>query len=106
MKDYSVLSFYIDPKMHENFKVRLYYDGFAHQSEFFRACVASYLEQDESFVGFLEKYQASEKLQSKAKIAKSKRLRATGDKLMKELVLSDDEIENIFDILEKDLPEL
>ena len=106
MKDRSVLSFYIDPKLHENFKIRLYYDGFANQSEFFRACVTSYLDQEKTFVDFLEEYKLSESLQSKAKITKSKKLRQQGEKLMKDLALSAEEVENIFDILEEELPEL
>ena len=106
MKDYSVLSFYIDPKMHENFKIRLYYDGFKNQSEFFRACVASYLCQNEEFMCFLEEYKLSERLQSKAKVGRSKKLRLEGEQLMEKLALTAEDVENIFDILEKDLPEL
>ena len=106
MKDHSLLSFYIDPKAHENFKIRLYYDGFKNQSEFFRACVTAYLDQEVSFLSFLEEYKLSERLQSKAQISKTKKLRALGDLQLKELALAPTEIENIFDILEEDLPEL
>jgi len=45
-------------------------------------------------------------VQSKTRAHKSRKLREKGNKLMEELALTDDEVQNIFDILEEDLPEL
>ena len=103
---HSILSFSLDSKLHENLKIRLYYDEIKTQSEFFRYCVESYLEQDPLFVAFLDDYKINKKVQSKVRTLKSRKLRESGKKLMEELALTEDEVQNIFDILEEELPEL
>tara|TARA_Y100000310_G_scaffold253965_1_gene260991 strand:+ start:494 stop:667 length:174 start_codon:yes stop_codon:yes gene_type:complete len=55
---------------------------------------------------FFEDRKINNKVQSKARTQKSRKLRDKGNKLMEQLALSHDEVENIFDILEEDLPEL
>tara|TARA_Y100000034_G_C6721197_1_gene319077 strand:+ start:333 stop:665 length:333 start_codon:yes stop_codon:yes gene_type:complete len=102
----SVLSFYLDSKLHEDLRIRLHYDQVKNQSHFFRMCVESYLAQDELFMEFFEDRKINNKVQSKARTQKSRKLRDKGNKLMEQLALSHDEVENIFDILEEDLPEL
>jgi hypothetical protein len=104
--DHSILSFSLNSKLHENLKIRLYYDEIKTQSEFFRFCVESYLSQDAHFMAFLDDYKINKRVQSKRKATQTKRLRSKGNKLLEELALTEDEIENIFDILEEDLPEL
>jgi hypothetical protein len=104
--DHSVLSFSLNAKLHENLKIRLFYDEIKTQSEFFRYCVESYLEQDPLFVAFLDDYKINKKVQSKNRTAKSRNLANTGQKMLRDLALSDSDIENIFDILEEELPEL
>ena len=103
---HSKLTFYLHSKLHENLKIRLYYDQIKTQSEFFRYCVESYLEQNPLFMKFLDDYKINKKVQSKARTLKSKKLRESGNKLMEELALSEQEVQNIFDILEEELPEL
>jgi hypothetical protein len=104
--DHSVLSFSLNAKLHENLKIRLFYDEIKTQSEFFRYCVESYLSQDKLFMEFLDDYKINKKIQSKKRVTKSRQLRASGDKLLQDLALTEEDIENIFDILEEDLPEL
>ena len=103
---HSKLTFYLDSKLHENLKIRLYYDQIKTQSEFFRYCVESYLDQDTMFMAFLDDYKINKKIQSKVRALKSKKHRLAGEKLMEELALSDQDVQNIFDILEEELPEL
>tara|TARA_R110000824_G_scaffold102639_7_gene244174 strand:- start:11195 stop:11524 length:330 start_codon:yes stop_codon:yes gene_type:complete len=103
---HSKLTFFLDSKLHENLKIRLYYDQIKTQSEFFRYCVESYLEQNSLFMEFLDDYKINKKVQSKARSQRSRRIRQNGNKLMEELALTNDEVQNIFDILEEDLPEL
>jgi len=103
---HSKLSFYMNSQLHENLKIRLYYDEIKTQSEFFRYCVESYLEQSPLFMEFLDDYKINKKVQSKVRTLKSKKLRAEGNKLMEELALTQEEVQNIFDILEEELPEL
>tara|TARA_R110000824_G_scaffold93781_3_gene226786 strand:- start:853 stop:1185 length:333 start_codon:yes stop_codon:yes gene_type:complete len=105
-KTQSKLAFFINAKSHENLKVRLYYDEINTQSEFFRICIESYLNQDKLFMEFLDDYKITKKIQSKKRTTGSRKLRAKGNQLLKDLALTDEDVENIFDILEKDLPEL
>ena len=104
--NHSILSFSLNSKLHENLKIRLYYDQIKTQSEFFRYCVESYLDQDELFMAFLDDYKVNKKVQSKKRVSKSRKLRNKGAKTLHDLALTDDDIENIFDLLEEDLPQL
>ena len=55
---------------------------------------------------FLDDYKINKKVQSKTRTLKSKKLRDSGQRLLEELVLTHQDVENIFDILEEELPEL
>jgi len=105
MRELIKATVFLDPKLHEDLKIRIYYDGFKSQSEFIRACVVSYLSGDTKFMEFLDAYRQNEKLQSKAQIRKSAALRRSGEELIEKMGLSDDEIENIFDLLEEEKPD-
>ena len=102
----SKLTFFLNSKLHENLKVRLYYDQIKTQSEFFRYCVESYLDQNPLFMQFFDNYKINKKVQSKKRAIGSQKLRNKGNKLMEELALTENEVKNIFDILEEELPEL
>jgi hypothetical protein len=104
--DHSVLSFSLNMKLHENLKIRLYYDEIKTQSEFFRYCVESYLSQDPLFMEFLDDYKINKKVQSKRRVTKSQQLRLRGEKVLQDLALTDEDVENIFDLLEEEMPEL
>jgi len=106
MKDLAKITFFLDPRLHEDLRIRMHYDGFKTQSEFFRACVISYLEKNAKFMDFIDLYKEDEKLQSKANIKKSIKLRKQGEGLMKKLGMTEEDLENIFDLIEEELPEL
>jgi len=106
MKDLATVSFFLHPRLHEDLKIRMHYDGFKTQSEFFRACVISYLEKNSQFMEFLDYYKQNEKIQSKVNIKKSRRLRRAGEDLMKRLGITEEDVENIFDLIEEEIPEL
>jgi len=86
-------------------KIRLKYDNL-NQTSFFKACIQAYLEDDEMFIGWLnnwlekagivpKKYRKiKEKNQRKAKEQKSK------------FALDDKEVKDIFDVLERENPDL
>tara|TARA_A100001515_G_scaffold43615_1_gene34373 strand:- start:255 stop:587 length:333 start_codon:yes stop_codon:yes gene_type:complete len=103
---HSILSFSLNAKLHENLKIRLYYDEIKTQSEFFRYCVESYLSQEPLFMAFLDDYKINKKVQSKKRTNKSRKLREQGAKTLHDLALTEEDIDNIFDLLEEDLPEL
>jgi hypothetical protein len=100
------LAFFVEPKLQENLRIRLYYDGLKSQTEFFRVCVESYLAKDKLFMEFLDDYRFNKSVQSKKKVTKSRNLRLKGEKTLRDLALTSEDIENIFDILEEELPEL
>ena len=104
--NHSVLSFSLNSKLHENLKIRLYYDEIKSQSEFFRYCVESYLGQEPLFMAFLDEYKINKKVQSKRRTTKSRKLRERGGKMLQDLALTSEDVENIFDLLEEELPEL
>ena len=105
-KSHSILSFSLDSKLHENLKIRLFYDQVKTQSEFFRYCVESYLSQDPLFMKFFDDYKINKKVQSKKRVSKSRKLRESGQKMLEDLALTEAEVESIFDLLEEELPEL
>ena len=55
---------------------------------------------------FLHDYKVTKRVQSKTRAQKSTALAKAGNKLMEELALTENDIQNIFDILEEELPEL
>ena len=92
-------------KRHADLKLRLHYDGLT-QADFFRSLITGYLEKDENIMNFIAGVQESKNIHSKQKRAKSKKLEEEGENLMKKLGLGEEEIENIFDLLEEEYPDL
>ena len=86
---------------HAKLVIRLKTDGLT-QAKFFRHIVTGYIEDDERIVSYVDSF----KPQSKARKKKSQKLRISGDQKMGDFALSDGEVENIFDILEQEFPEL
>jgi len=81
--------------------IRLKQEGLT-QSAFFRHIVTGYITGDERIQGYIDEV----KQQSKSRKAKSKKLRHKGIETLKDFALSEGEIENIFDLLEEENPEL
>jgi len=86
---------------HAKLILKLKHDGFK-QSKFFRAIITGYIEDDP----VLQQYVDSVKEQSQKLKKKSKRLRAAGQEKLNDLGLNDGDIENIFDLIEQEHPEL
>ena len=86
---------------HAKLIVRLKYDNLR-QSEFFRACIRGYLEQDERIVSFIDDL----KKQSATKKKKSKKLRLQGKELLNDVGFSDTQIEDLFDLIAEEHPDL
>ncbi len=81
---------------------RLRYDGLT-QSDFFRSLIGGYLDGDQRIQDFIDE----KKQQSIKKKNKSKKLRMEGMKKMQELAIGDEEmIDNIFDLIAKEHPDL
>jgi hypothetical protein len=109
MSDYGVrekkIVFNDTDKRHADLKIRLQHDDLT-QSEFFRAMITGYINKDTRIVSFVHDWRSMNKGYSKAKTAKSKRLLKKGEDVKSKFGLDQDEIDNIFDILEQEHPDL
>ena len=95
--------FYDTDKRHAELKIKLQYDGLG-QSEFFRALVTGYLEEDPSITDFVDSYKENDGRQSKRQQQVTKKETEQGREILK--TFAADELETIFDIIEKENPEL
>jgi len=87
------------------FKVQLQYDSLT-QADFFRGIFKAYLDRDNSFMYFISELKSSLGAQSKPQLKKVKKNLQQSQTTSKQFALEDDEVENIFDILEKEHPDL
>ena len=93
------VKFVIDEKKHVDLRLRLRHDELS-QVKFFKAIVDGYLANDELIINFINNYKEKEKIQSATKRKKSMRLIKDGKEQAKKFAFSEEEIENIFDIIE------
>ena len=97
--------FYDSEKNHAELKIRLHYDGLT-QSAFFREVVAGYVSQDENIVKFIQEVKERSDTQSKKKMKKISKMNKAKKQTVQKFALDESEIENIFDILEEECPDL
>ena len=99
-EDYKKVMFYDSDKRHADLKIRLQYDGLK-QNEFFRAVVTAYLEKEEDFMKFIDKYREENETMDKTKLRKQNKIKKQEKELKTKFSLNDNEIESIFDMLEE-----
>ena len=92
-------------KRHADLKVRLYYDGLT-QNEFFNLMISGYVKKDENIIKFIENYKEVSSRQSQKKRSKSKQFTKKGRETQNQFALGDTEVENIFDMISKEHPDL
>ena len=99
--------FYDSDKRFAELKIRLQHDGIS-QAQFFRGIVTGYLMQDGDVLSYVDKLKASKNIGNRTKksIKEERGLINTGKEQLNKFALGDDEIDNIFDILEKENPDL
>ena len=85
--------------------IRLKHDGLT-KTKFFRELLTGYLDRDHTIVDFIERMKESSGLQSKKQSRIVEDAEEKGRENKRKFGLDDKEIENIFDILEKELPDL
>ena len=95
--------FYDTDKRHAELKIKLEYDGLG-QSEFFRALVTGYLSEDDDIIDYITRFKQTDGKQSKRQQAVTVGEREE-DKRTRS-IFAEDEIENIFNIIEKENPDL
>ena len=88
-------------KRYADFRIRLHVDELR-QGEFFRAIITGYIGQDEDLLKFVDKYKNQPKTRRKI-------LKKTYDKAKKtksDFKLSDEEVEDIFDLIAEESEDL
>ena len=97
-----IVQFKETDKRHADLRIRLHYDGF-YQGEFFRDIVTGYLNKDENLLAYVEKVKEEKRKDNKGRLRKGKALHKKGREVEKQFALKEEEIESIFDIIEKEL---
>jgi hypothetical protein len=103
--EYKKLCFTCPNKSHADLKIRLAYDGLS-QGALFRVLMLGYVQQDENIVNFIDNFKEKYKIQKKRYIKKSKRLHSEGMKTTKDFALDPSELEDIFDLIAQEHPDL
>lgn len=97
------LVFNIDEDIHARFKIALYYDRMG-QSTFIKHIIAAYLTNNKHLRNLMDEILAA-KL-SKAKKRNRKRDRSEEHQIINDFALNEQEIQNIFDLIESENPDL
>ena len=105
MKGYKTIAFQFPEKLHVELKARLFYDEVP-LTKFIRAYIEAYLGKDQIILDFLEKYKEENSIQNKKKREKTRKLISAGNKIKNTFVFSEEEVENIYDVLEDELDEI
>ena len=102
---YKKIVYYDTPKKHADLKIRWQHDSIK-QSEFFRLLTSFYLDRDERILEIVHQYQEEKSIQNKSKRKKTKEIQVKGRAIGEKFALRDNEVQNIFDLLEKEHPDL
>ena len=86
---------------HAELKIKLHYDGLK-QGEFFRAIVEAYLSEDENMIKFISSYKEKNNKQGKRKRTLVNKGRREAKDTKSKFALDKNDIESIFDLLEKE----
>ena len=86
---------------HAQFMMKLREVGIT-QSKFFRLIITGFIQDDDRLFEFINENSG----QSKLKTSKIKKLKDKGNQMMNDLAFNDNEIENIFDLIAEEYPDL
>ena len=81
--------------------LRCRHDGLT-QSAFFRHIITAYITGDDRIQNYIDEV----KVMNEKRKKKPKALKRKGEEMVKDFALTDGEVENIFDLLEEEFPEL
>ena len=90
---------------HAQLKINLQQDNLS-QAEFFRCLISGYLNRDRNIVRYIKDYKEVNKVQSKRIMGVIEKDEKTSDDLMSKFGIQDDELENIFDLIAEEYPDL
>ena len=101
----NLIRFNANTNQHVILKIRLLYDGLS-QAEFFRSYVEAYINNHDLILEFIDDLKEKKGKRSKQKMSKSKKLRRIAKRIEKEFGLSEEDVENLFDIPIQEYSEL
>ena len=93
------IMFYDTSTRQAKLRIRCDFDGI-NQSQFFRMMLTGYIEGDELIYDYMKKCKEKYQIQGKNKRDKIDRIKMVSKQNVKKFNLNNDEIENIFDIIE------
>jgi hypothetical protein len=104
-KDTKKFTFYAKDNLHADFKIRMQYHSLS-QSEFLRACVQAVVNKDPIMEMFVDDYKEKNDKQSKNQRAKIKKEQENSEEILNDFGIGEGDIDNIFDIIAKEHPEI
>jgi len=90
---------------HAQLKIRLEYDSLT-QAEFFRCLIEGYLDKDNKILKFIENYKSEKGKDSKRNAKYRQKDADKGQELLEKFGIKDTELENIFDLIAEEHPDL
>jgi hypothetical protein len=97
--------FSVSERTKADFKIRLQYDSLT-QVKFFNSIMKGYLQKDEDLMKYMNKFKKNNTIQNNEQRIKIEKNIQKAKETKIKFSLGDEEVENIFDILEKEHPEL
>ena len=100
------ISFYDTERRKAELKIKLHYDGLT-QADFFRGIVTAYLSEEENLYSWLGEFKrANSKIKSSNIRSQSEKADQEARKITKKFGITAEEIDDMFDLLEEEHPEL
>ena len=103
--DYKAVQFLILDKLHVDLRIRLRHDSVSQQN-FFTTLIQLYLDKDEDMLAVVEKLKTKLTHRGKDKKKKTRDLINKGKEIQKRFALSEDELEDIFDMIAQEHGEI
>ena len=103
--DIKRIVFNVSDHDHAKLIVRLRHSSLT-QSEFFKAVINAVNDNDETMLNFISARVSQKQKLNKTRIAKSNKLISNGKQLKLDFGFDDEEIENIFDLIAEEHPDL
>jgi len=99
------IMFTVTERTKADFKLQLQYDSLT-QVKFFRSLMEGYINKDPDLMTYINKFKKQNSVQNNEQRKKIMTNIKKTSEIKNKFALGDDEVENIFDILEKEHPDL
>jgi|TARA_R110001583_G_scaffold8506_17_gene40647 hypothetical protein len=100
------LTVHVPQSQKAKLKIRLHHDGLT-QASFLRGVVSAYLQEQEEFMHWFSSWlKTNSKIKGKLKHLDSQKLNQEGKEIEKKFGINDGDIDDIFDIIQQEFPDL